>query len=439
MNVCIITDSFSPDLGGIATFYGNLAELLICYGHRVVVVTADRNATINDADRIITNENGTMTKVILKKSYVQKFNYYKKFFRSGGLNAPSWIAMGLSIREWLLINHKAFNIEVIDTIDFGGMAAFFFDQQLPPVVITGHGSLTQYSKINHTKPDDHYKCITELEKLSFLYADLVLAYSPINQKNLQSFFGRPIGFSPAPWLYEKLANYPISTDGNPLVVAGLQKIKGAEILCEALSIAVRESPKLQCEWIGMEFYTAPGGRAMAEFLQKKFPSLWNTHFLWLDAMERKETIHKIANASFVIVPSIFETFNYVSIEAATMGKAIILTEGTGASYLFTHGKDAWVVPSDARSLAKAILHFQNNPALCREMGENAKKLASRFLSEQKMCEERISNYDKAILIRKQNLITTNLYYHLIKKYTTSSRKNYYQFRAFAKKIIKGQK
>src|SRR4051812_48662177 len=111
MTICIVTDSFPPDLGGIATFYGNLSGLLTDAGHQVVMIKVDQDADENEADEIIHTHQ--LTKVTLKKSYKDKYDHFKRYFRPGGLNAPSWISAGLSIRDWLLKNARNYNIDII--------------------------------------------------------------------------------------------------------------------------------------------------------------------------------------------------------------------------------------------------------------------------------------------------------------------------------------
>ena len=433
MTVCIVTDSFPPDLGGIATFYGNLSSMLIASGHKVIVMKVDLDADVADDDLLI--QDGLMTVVILKKSFIEKYNYYRKFFRPGGLNAPAWISAGLTMRDWLLKNTELYDINIIDVTDYGGMGVFFCHPELPPVAVTGHGTLTQYSKINHVNKDDHYKVIIRLEQLSFKFAAIILSYSPANQSDLKETFNRTIDFSTAPWIKDELIHLKTNTSGLPLVVAGVQKIKGAELLTQALKDPVAKD--LYVEWIGIDFYTAPGGTSMAGYMNQTYSDVWNKQLIWLGAVERQTTIRKIADAKYIVIPSIFETFSFVALEAASLGKAIIITEGTGASYLFTHGINAWIVPPDANKLAKAMIYLQQNPELCVQLGHNARQMVSEAFEEERILKERLYLYTRTIEDQKNHkLIKPDLGF--LNNYTTSKRKAYYKLRVVAKKIIKGR-
>src|SRR5690242_18642397 len=189
MTICIATDGFPPMTGGIATFYGHLSAMLTKYGHKVIVLMVDHDMKMQD-DEI--KESGAVTKVLLRKSYTTYKEKYAPYFRPGGLDAPGWIAIGMAMRDWLQQNHKKYSIDVIETTDYGGLGAFLLAEELPPVIITGHGSYTQLKKYNHSLNDSHNNLVTELEMFAFRNADMVIAHSPLNQSDLSVLSGRSI-------------------------------------------------------------------------------------------------------------------------------------------------------------------------------------------------------------------------------------------------------
>ena len=133
---------------------------------------------------------------------------------------------------------------------------------------------------------------------------------------------------------------------------------------------------------------------------------------------------------------LWETFGFTALEAASAGKAIIITDKTGASYLFTHGHDAWIVPAnDPEKLAEAIQHLYNDPELCKKLGDNAKSMVERTFNEKEIVEERIRLFQSIIQNRKPHTDTFEERLSFLKKYTAPSRKLYYFLRAFAKKLI----
>lgn len=434
MTICLAITSFSPQVGLIATYYDNFSKLLSQYGHRVLILLIDHDSTPTDEDEI--REEKNITKIILKKRFHHFRNYYKKYFRPGGFEAQHWIANGFATREWLLKNHKAFDIDIIQTPDYGGLGVFLSDNDLPPLVVFGHGCLTQISRYNYVKDDSHVIILKKLEKLSFEQADAIMTHSPLNKQDLGQLTGRNIEFAIAPWKNDENIFQSSPTSNSIVVAGGLQAVKGAVVMAAAMCISAAKNPALCLNWFGGDTYTAEGNQSMTSFLQKKYPDIWNKNFVWQGKKTRQETKKELAAATFVVIPSLWETFGWTALEAASLGKSIIMTDKTGASYLFTHGYDAWIIPSNnPEKLAEAIELLSNNSELCKKLCNNAKLMVQQVFNEKEIAEERIKLFENIIQNRKPHTNTFEEQITFLIKYITLSRKLYYSLRAFAKKII----
>ncbi len=434
MTACIASDGFPPQTGGIATFNKHLVSLLLQEGHDVVLLLIDYENKSDD--KIITESN--FTKILLGKSYHQYYKHWQPYFRPGGFDAPNWIAIGLAMRDWLLNNHKFFKIDVIEASDYGGAGIFLCDSQLPPIVITGHGSLLQYSRYNFTKKDDSFKVIRKLEELSFLYGDEIISHSVLNKIDLEHIFKRRIVLAKIPWIHE--ATQEIHDDdvieNKLVVVGGMQPIKGIYDMITAMEILKIKKPSLILNWIGGDTWLAPGQKLMSPYLERKYPAVWQQNFKWKNLQSFEETQKDIATASLIIVPATFETFNYVALEAALFKKPILITEGAGASSCFTHSFDAYIVPANnPKAIAEAILYLHEKPTLCKELGNNAYQTIKETLNGKTIIAERIEIYKSAIKNKKKS--TTGLHPSLLflNQYRTSVRKYYYCIRRFTKKLI----
>ena len=433
MTICIATANFPPQSGGIATFYGHLTSLLLKNNHSVIVLMPDEHASEDDADEVQTNNR--FTKILLKKKYAYYRLQYQLYFPPEGLSAPEWIAAGLAMRDWLLENQKKYGIEVVEVSDYGGIAAFLIDDSLPPVVVTGHGSYTQVSRYNYSKNDRHSKVVRILEKISFQLADGVIVNSPLNKKDLEILFGRQIEFSTAPFLVSTEKEL-MKNSGCPLIIGGLQKIKGSITTADAVHLCISQKKNIRLCWIGGDTYTAPNIHKMSAFLQEAYPDVWNKSFFWLSEQTNERVIEQMQEASFIIIPSEWETFNYVALEAASLHKAIIMTDKTGASYLFTHEKDAWIIPANnPQSLAEAILYLANNPEICKTLGYNAAITINKILNEEVIINERVNIYKRIINSRKLRPLENNKVFDLLREIQTPQARLYYQLRSFVKKAI----
>lgn len=436
MTICIATDAFYPQIGGIATFYGNLTELLLQQGHRIIILTlSHEEQQALDEDEIIEERN--YTRVVLKRSFYKQYYHYRKYFRPGGYMAPYWLAIGSSMRRWLLQNHKAFGIDVVEVTDYGGIGFFLCDEQLPPLAVTGHGCLEQYANYNFTGNGEQVRLIQQLERLCFQYADSIIAHSPLNQQDLQQLSRREVLFATAPWIVKD--QQPGAAKKNWfLVVGGMQVVKGAITMAEAMEICARAEPEMKLYWIGTDFFVAPGQQRMSVYLQKKHPRTWGRNFIWLDEQDRGETQKMLAGSMAVVVPSDWETFNYVALEAASSARPLIITDKAGAVYLFTHGRDALIVPAkDPQALADALLRLWSDANLRDELGRNAQLLAGKVFNKETIVHERMQAYEKTIRHRTKYTATFEQRSRFLTKYMTLPRRIYYKSRSIAKKIIKG--
>ncbi|HNR16499.1 MAG TPA: glycosyltransferase family 4 protein [Chitinophagaceae bacterium] len=431
MTICIATDGFPPQVGGIATFNKHLVSLLTDAGHKVIVLYMAYDSEEND--QIITE--GLLTKVILRKTYQQHYKQWQGYFRPGGYDAANWIAIGMAMRQWLLSNNNQFNIDVIEASDYGGCGIFLCDASLPPVIITGHGSLVQLSRYNYSNNDDSYRVVCKLEELSFIQADAVIAHSQVNKLDLEKLFKRHIESATIPWINKDTGDNNPADKNKLLVIGGLQPAKGVYTMAEAMQLLSIKQPGVVLEWIGGDTWLAPGQQKVSLYLEKKYPSVWQQNFIWKNEQPHGTTQNDLLSASLVIIPSAFETFSYVALEAAACKKAIVITDKTGASGLFTHGKDAWIVPADdPAALAEAILHLISNPELCKQLGENAYQMVQHELTKEKIISERMAVYSRAIQSQKQKEKGLHPGLSFLNNYRTPARKYYYCIRRFLKKL-----
>jgi hypothetical protein len=278
--------------------------------------------------------------------------------------------------------------------------------------------------------------IKQLEKIAFQRADAVIANSPLNQSDLGSLFNRTVEFSIIPYQKPTMVG-AINGSDSPLVVGWLQKIKGVLTTVEAIKQCTFQNKNIKLRWVGGDSYTAPGASKMSSFLQSSYSEVWNQNFFWLDEKPNDEVQELIKNASLIIIPSEWETFNYVALEAASLHKPIIVTGTTGASYLFTHRHDAWVMPAnDPGSLADAIMHLLNHPELRETIGDNAGLMVNEVFNEKSIAEERIKIYQRAISNRQSVFSAENETLCLLKKIKTPQRKFYFTLRSTLKKFTR---
>ncbi len=436
MTVCIATNNYPPAIGGIPNYYQYLAEILNSFGHRVIILTIDdAGGDIPDA---IENK-GPFTKVTLRATYIKNLRFYKKYFRPGSYAAYQWISMGYAMRAWLLKNISAHSIDIIETTDFGGAGIFLVDDSLPPLIVVGHSSATQISERSYMKNDDHLQVIKQLEYLSFKYCDGIVAHSPMNQQDLGKVTGRSIYFARAPWIIQKRSpSFSPEIKIEQVVVNSLQMIKGAEIMAAAIRLAIKKESSLKIHWIGGDSYTAPHGEKVSTFLGREYADIWDKNFIWLGEKEHQAVLDIVSQAKAAIIPSCWDTFNYFALEAVIFEKPLIITENTGASYLFTNEKNTWIIPSGfPEKLAEALLEqaLLSKEGI-RDSNRNKDKIMTYF-SPSNIMKDREVLYNACQTNRNKNGTHPVESLSFINNYTTTFRKYYYRARKNLKNIIKG--
>jgi glycosyltransferase involved in cell wall biosynthesis len=90
----------------------------------------------------------------------------------------------------------------------------------------------------------------------------------------------------------------------------------------------------------------------------------------------------------LVLPSLWEGFGYVLVEAMAAGKPVIATNTSSMPEIVRDGVDGLLVPpGDVQALSQAIARLLQNPQLAKQMGENGKKRVEEKFTKERMIEE----------------------------------------------------
>ena len=116
---------------------------------------------------------------------------------------------------------------------------------------------------------------------------------------------------------------------------------------------------------------------------------------WLGEIEDIPSL--LARADISCLPTYREGLPKSLLEAAASGLPIVATDIPGCRAVARHGVNALLVPCrDARAVAGAIERLLTDHAMRRKMGEASRKIAVTEFSEEKVTEDTLDTYRRAV-------------------------------------------
>lgn len=168
-------------------------------------------------------------------------------------------------------------------------------------------------------------------------------------------------------------------------VARLVYQKGHEYLLEAIPQVLKKFPKTRWQFAGTgPLETELRGKARELRVEHAVEFLGN----------RSDVPEVLKNFDAFVLPSLWEGFPNVILEAMARQKPIIATTVEGTVELVVDGVTGRLVPKcDANALAAAMLEFLNSPQLIDLYGQNGRQRVEQHFSLRKQVEEFEALYD----------------------------------------------
>lgn len=106
-----------------------------------------------------------------------------------------------------------------------------------------------------------------------------------------------------------------------------------------------------------------------------------------------ETPALYAAADAFVLPTAYEAFPLVALEAAATGLPLLVTRVNGVEDLLEHGRNGWFIERDGSTIAQRLEQLRADPGSARRMGEASRSAAARY-SWESMAAEYHSIYSK---------------------------------------------
>ena len=151
---------------------------------------------------------------------------------------------------------------------------------------------------------------------------------------------------------------PLPTREGPprlLFVGKLEKVKGPDLLLDALAVLQREGRRVSLAIVG-------GGSLEGE-LRDKASRLGAHNISFHGALPHREVPALLEESDIVVVPSRYESFGIVVLEAMAAGRPLVATAVGGIPEIVSSPRNALLVPADPTAIASAIRELIDRPDL----------------------------------------------------------------------------
>ena len=170
---------------------------------------------------------------------------------------------------------------------------------------------------------------------------------------------------------------------NILFTGRIEPLKGVDTLLEAVALLQQRHP----ETMRNASLTIVGGEPWADTLDDEMARLQEMraelglHELVTFAGAKNQEVlpDYYAASELVVMPSHYESFGMVALEAMAMGTPVIASEVGGLAHLVQDGETGFhVPPRDPAALAACLHNLLTRPALRQRLGQQAQTYAQRY-------------------------------------------------------------
>ena len=179
-------------------------------------------------------------------------------------------------------------------------------------------------------------------------------------------------------------------------IGRLEPRKGVVELAKALCQVMPDFPEWKVKIAGSSTRSCVSGTDPAAVVKKQLDR-FGDQIEFQDRIEPSDVPDWLATVGLCVFPSIWETFSYVTLEAAQAGKAIIGTRTGAVPEILDNGRAGFIVPpGDVNALAQALRKLMADDELRRSLGGAAKKRFEERFNPDRVMGEILEVYREAI-------------------------------------------
>jgi glycosyltransferase involved in cell wall biosynthesis len=167
-----------------------------------------------------------------------------------------------------------------------------------------------------------------------------------------------------------------------LHVGRLERVKGIDILVQAIPLVLQQMPQVRFVFIG-----ASRSKEKRTIWQQQLEALSKEQdrldrIIFLGFMEQPALIQWYQQADIAVVPSLnYESFSYTCAQAMAAGLPVVASRIGGIPETVDDGRSGLLVkPGDVSDLSQALIKLARDANLRRQMGEAGQQKAQRYFA-----------------------------------------------------------
>jgi glycogen(starch) synthase len=207
----------------------------------------------------------------------------------------------------------------------------------------------------------------------------------------------PNGVHPQDWKVPASAVKNVREQYASTVDAPLLLFTGRLVYEKGLQDILAALPRLRRRHPGIRLLVAGDGPYLDELRAQAKKLRLGRSVQWLGFVPGRELAALAAAANVAIVPSIYEPFGMVALEAASAGATLVLSDTGGLAELVKNGVSALQVPPGSPSdIADAVSRLLGDEVLSRRLSRQARTVATKEYAWSRIAAQVIDTYERAI-------------------------------------------
>ncbi len=374
MRIAFITFEYPPETpaGGIGTYVFNVSRILVRAGHQVVIISSTQDKKRNGV--VLTGESTNYLVyardfMVFRKNVVEVFTKIHKEHPVDILESSEVGAPGLEIKR------KFPGIPLVVKLHTPGKLITHVTNSIMPFRQKIRFVL---GSIRRGKPDPGYFAMKDRKKESdqeyqiCMTADILASPSSALQKWAARYWSIPmkrIIKVPNP---PELAFAPLPS-GDPgkeniiTFVGKLSVLKGAFTLKKLIPAVLERAPAYRFVIIGRDEYVKAGIPSMKDHLIESIGD-FSCNVEFTGELQRNEVDQYLAVSKICVVPSLWENYPNVILEAMMHKCAVVASNCGGIPEMISHGIDGLLErPGKPKEFAKSIIKLIRDEELMHQI------------------------------------------------------------------------